>query len=72
MFVQATNNTDYQLLESKNVSIFVDSNFVAKTSMNSVSPGESFQTCLGYDPAIKVWHRCGTYINIMSSSRSRA
>lgn len=56
MFLQATNNTDYQLLESENVSIFVDNNFVAKTTLASVSPGESFQTCLGYDPAIKVCH----------------
>lgn len=51
---QATNNTDYLLLASKDVSIFFDNSFVTKTSLTSVSPGESFQTFLGIDPAVKV------------------
>ncbi|CAN0195385.1 unnamed protein product [Ectocarpus sp. 6 AP-2014] len=50
----ATNNTDYLLLASEDVSIFFDNSFVAKTSLTSVSPGESFQTFLGIDPAVKV------------------
>lgn len=52
--MQATNNTDYLLLASSNVSIFFDNSFVAKTNLRSVSPGESFQTFLGIDPAVKV------------------
>lgn len=51
---QATNNTDYLLLASNDVSIFFDNSFVTKTSLTSVSPGESFQTFLGIDPAVKV------------------
>ncbi|CAM9132840.1 unnamed protein product [Ectocarpus fasciculatus] len=50
----ATNNTDYLLLASEDVSIFFDNSFVTKTSLTSVSPGESFQTFLGIDPAVKV------------------
>ncbi|CAM9179132.1 unnamed protein product, partial [Sphacelaria rigidula] len=50
---KATNNTDYLLLASSNVSIFFDNSFVAKTNLRSVSPGESFQTFLGIDPAVK-------------------
>ncbi|CBN77798.1 conserved unknown protein [Ectocarpus siliculosus] len=51
---KATNNTDYLLLASNNVSIFFDNSFVTKTSLSSVSPGESFQTFLGIDPAVKI------------------
>ncbi|CAM9377083.1 unnamed protein product [Ectocarpus sp. 6 AP-2014] len=51
---KATNNTDYLLLASNDVSIFFDNSFVAKTSLTSVSPGESFQTFLGIDPAVKI------------------
>ena len=51
---QATNNTDYLLLASNDVSIFFDNSFVTKTSLTTVSPGESFQTFLGIDPAVKV------------------
>ncbi|CAN0144949.1 unnamed protein product, partial [Ectocarpus sp. 4 AP-2014] len=51
---KATNNTDYLLLASNDVSIFFDNSFVTKTSLASVSPGESFQTFLGIDPAVKI------------------
>ncbi|CAM9779998.1 unnamed protein product, partial [Hapterophycus canaliculatus] len=51
---KATNSTDYLLLASDAVSVFFDNSFVAKTSLNSVSPGESFQTFLGVDPAVKI------------------
>lgn len=51
---QATNDTDYLLLTSQDVSVFFDNSFVAKTSLTAVSPGESFQTFLGIDPAVKV------------------
>ncbi|CAN0080877.1 unnamed protein product [Pylaiella littoralis] len=48
------NNTDYFLLASDDVTLFLDNSFVAKTNINSVFPGESFQTFLGIDPAVKV------------------
>eukprot|EP00752_Nemacystus_decipiens_P006822 g6124.t1 len=51
---KATNNTDYLLQASDDVSIFFDNSFVTKTSLASVSPGESFQTFLGIDPAVKI------------------
>ncbi|CAM9353479.1 unnamed protein product [Ectocarpus fasciculatus] len=51
---KATNNTDYLLLASNDVSIFFDNSFVTKTSLTSVSPGEYFQTFLGIDPAVKI------------------
>ncbi|CAM9464964.1 unnamed protein product [Scytosiphon promiscuus] len=54
MQAKATNSTDYLLLASDAVSVFFDNSFVAKTSLNSVSPGDSFQTFLGVDPAVKV------------------
>lgn len=54
LVLQATNNTDYLLLASNDVSIFFDNSFVTKTCLASVSPGESFQTFLGIDPAVKV------------------
>ena len=52
--LQATNHTEYELLPSDDVSIFFDDNFTTKTSMTSVSPGESFQAFIGIDPAVKV------------------
>lgn len=51
---KATNNTDYLLLASDDVSIYFDNSFVNKTSLAFVSPGESFQTFLGVDPAVKI------------------
>lgn len=52
--VQATNDTEFHLLPSQDVSIFLDNTFVMKTSLDSVFPGESFQACLGVDPSVKV------------------
>ena len=51
---QATNDTDYLLLASEDVSIFLGNSFAAKTSLESVSPGETFQAFLGIDPSLKV------------------
>lgn len=51
---QAKNNTDYLLLASDDASIFVGNSVVTKTSIPSVSPGESFETFFGVDPAVKV------------------
>ncbi|CAM9996220.1 unnamed protein product [Ascophyllum nodosum] len=54
LHAKATNHTEYELLPSDDVSIFFDDNFTTKTSMTSVSPGESFQAFIGIDPAVKV------------------
>ncbi|CAM9996289.1 unnamed protein product [Ascophyllum nodosum] len=51
---KTTNDTEYELLPSNDVSIFFDNSFVTKTSLTSVSPGESFQAFLGIDPAVKI------------------
>lgn len=51
--VKATNNTDYLLLASNSVSVFLDNSFTSRTSMAFVSPGETFQTFLGMDPTIQ-------------------
>lgn len=51
---QATNDSDYLLLASDDVSVFFDNSLATKTSLASVSPGESFQAFLGTDPAVKV------------------
>ncbi|CAM9101707.1 unnamed protein product [Laminaria digitata] len=50
---KATNNTDYLLLASDSVSVFLDNSFTSRTSMAFVSPGETFQTFLGMDPTIQ-------------------
>jgi len=44
---------EYSLLSGP-MNVFVDNNFVAKSSINTVSPGESFSLFLGTDPAIKI------------------
>lgn len=52
--LQTTNDTDFLLLSSKEVSIFFNNTFVTKTTIANVSPGESFVTCLGVDQSVKV------------------
>eukprot|EP00904_Undaria_pinnatifida_P004389 jgi/Undpi1/13951/HiC_scaffold_9.g03602.m1 len=51
---KATNDTDYLLLASDDVSIFFGNSFATKTSLESVSPGETFQAFLGIDPTVKI------------------
>ncbi|KIL61351.1 hypothetical protein M378DRAFT_82562, partial [Amanita muscaria Koide BX008] len=47
------NASNYTLLSGVG-SIYVDESFISKSSVPSVSPGESFDCALGLDPAIRV------------------
>ncbi|KAG8947132.1 hypothetical protein FRC04_010983 [Tulasnella sp. 424] len=50
---QVKNTSQYVFLPGPS-SVFMDNNFVCKSSMPAVSPQESFSTSLGIDPSIKV------------------
>ncbi|KIO30855.1 hypothetical protein M407DRAFT_20177 [Tulasnella calospora MUT 4182] len=47
-------NTSQYILLPGQTSVFMDDNFVCKSSLPSVSPNESFSTSLGVDPAIRI------------------
>ncbi|KAG8996287.1 hypothetical protein FRB90_012775 [Tulasnella sp. 427] len=47
------NTSNYILLPGQS-SVFMDGNFVCKSSLPSVSPNESFSTSLGVDPSIRI------------------
>mmetsp|Transcript_3858 Transcript_3858/g.10588 ORF Transcript_3858/g.10588 Transcript_3858/m.10588 type:complete len:638 (-) Transcript_3858:297-2210(-) len=51
------NTSDFPLLASAKVNVFLDGSFVSTTSINNVSPGESFRNFLGVDPAVRVTYR---------------
>lgn len=48
------NTSDYPLLPSKEVNVFLDGSFVAQTKLDNVSPGESFRSFLGQDSSVRV------------------
>lgn len=50
---RATNNTEYPLLAGS-TNIFLDNNFVANASIDTVAPTESFWTFLGIDEGVRV------------------
>ncbi|KAJ3336810.1 hypothetical protein HDU93_002125 [Gonapodya sp. JEL0774] len=50
------NDSEYSLLPGP-ASVFLDNNFVAKSSLNNVSPQETFECSLGVDPSIRVTRR---------------
>lgn len=52
-----TNTSDYTLLSSDMVNVFMDGSFISKTSIVTVAPGEKFRTFLGVDKAVKVEYR---------------
>ncbi|XP_006816058.2 protein F37C4.5-like [Saccoglossus kowalevskii] len=54
--VIAKNTSQYALLPGPS-NVFFDNNFVAKTSMKSVSPSEEFTCSLGVDPSVRVAYR---------------
>eukprot|EP01040_Poterioochromonas_malhamensis_P005665 gene5665-6089_t len=56
VYIQAKtkNSSPYPLLASDNVSIYLDGNFISKSSLKQTSAGESFQIFVGVDPAVKV------------------
>ncbi|KAE9412460.1 hypothetical protein Angca_002977, partial [Angiostrongylus cantonensis] len=49
----AINSSMFPLLPG-DAAVYLNNNFVAKTKMKNVSPGESFTCCLGVDPALNV------------------
>mmetsp|Transcript_958 Transcript_958/g.1557 ORF Transcript_958/g.1557 Transcript_958/m.1557 type:complete len:308 (+) Transcript_958:414-1337(+) len=55
-FIQAStaNASPFPLLPSKDVSIFFQNSFIAKTEIDVVIPDENFQLFLGKDPEIQV------------------
>jgi uncharacterized protein (TIGR02231 family) len=56
-YIQAKtqNTSQYPLLASQSVSVFLDGNFVASSSsIEQTSPGECFSVYLGVDPSLKV------------------
>jgi hypothetical protein len=57
VFIQAKvrNSSGYPLLTSSTVNIYLDGNFVSKSSLkHQANPGETFQLFLGVDAALKV------------------
>eukprot|EP00727_Mastigamoeba_balamuthi_P001527 m51a1_g11371 hypothetical protein (546) ;mRNA; f:13818-16019 len=50
----ATNASAFPLLASEQCSVFIDGNFVAKTSVANTNVGEQFSVYLGADKAVKV------------------
>jgi len=50
---QVKNASQYLLLEGQ-ASVFMDNNFVCKTTIPNVSPQESFSTSLGIDPSVRI------------------
>eukprot|EP01062_Namystynia_karyoxenos_P066310 TRINITY_DN60273_c0_g1_i1.p1 TRINITY_DN60273_c0_g1~~TRINITY_DN60273_c0_g1_i1.p1 ORF type:complete len:635 (+),score=188.75 TRINITY_DN60273_c0_g1_i1:94-1905(+) len=53
-----TNNTsEFPLLASDSVNVFVDGTYVGRSGMSAVSPGEQFSTYVGEDPAVRVQAR---------------
>ncbi|WP_299452658.1 mucoidy inhibitor MuiA family protein [uncultured Microscilla sp.] len=50
---RTTNHTDYPLLAGS-THIFLDNNFVANASMDTIAPSEEFWTFLGTDEGVKV------------------
>jgi hypothetical protein len=56
VYIQAKtkNNSPYPLLASDNVSIYLDGNFVSKSSLPQTNAGESFQVFIGVDQSVKL------------------
>ncbi len=53
---QTKNTSNFPLLPSSDVSIFIDGNFISNSSLAQTNPGEKFQIYLGVDPTIKIEH----------------
>jgi uncharacterized protein (TIGR02231 family) len=55
---KAANPSDYSLLSSPNMNVYLDGSFITKTELpENVSPGESFTTFVGVDPTVKLEYR---------------
>ncbi len=53
---EVTNNTEFPLLPGE-TNVFLDNNFVARSSLNLVAPTEKFWTYLGVDESMKVEYK---------------
>ncbi|XP_057307602.1 protein F37C4.5-like [Hydractinia symbiolongicarpus] len=51
--IKAKNESRHSMLAG-NANVFLDNNFITKSSLPSVSPMEEFEVALGADPAVKV------------------
>jgi len=51
---KTTNTSSFELLPSNEVNIFFDGSYVSKSTMPSVSPGESFESFLGADSSVRI------------------
>lgn len=57
------NDSDKYAFLAGDMNVFMDGNFVAKSSIQAVSPSESFAIFLGADDAIKVTYPPGVFFN---------
>lgn len=60
VYIQAKtrNPSDYPLLKSQLMNVYLDGSFITKTSLqDSVSPQEAFTTFVGVDPTVKLQYR---------------
>eukprot|EP00112_Aurelia_sp_Birch-Aquarium-sp1_P013062 Seg2757.3 transcript_id=Seg2757.3/GoldUCD/mRNA.D3Y31 product="Protein F37C4.5" protein_id=Seg2757.3/GoldUCD/D3Y31 len=53
---KVTNDSNYALLAGP-ANVFLDNNFLTKSSMKAVSPLEEFDVSLGVDPAVKITYK---------------
>lgn len=56
MIASAVNSSSLPILPG-DAAVYVDNNFVAKTHMKNVSPGERLSCCLGVDAAVRVEYK---------------
>ena len=58
LVAKATNTSEYPLLSGPS-SVFMDNNFISKSALKSVSPGEEISCSLGVDPLVRVSLKAG-------------
>ena len=58
LLAKATNTSEYPLLSGPS-SVFMDNNFICKSKLSSVSPGEEITCSLGIDPLVRVSYKTG-------------
>ena len=58
LLAKATNTSDFPLLSGPS-SVFMDNNFICKSKLSSVSPGEEISCSLGIDPLVRVSYKTG-------------
>ncbi|KAI6650614.1 Protein F37C4.5-like [Oopsacas minuta] len=58
LLAKATNTSEYPLISGP-TSVFMDNNFICKSKLDSVSPGEEISCSLGIDPLVRVSYKTG-------------